>query len=48
VVAIKYISPRSSMEDLTEEMIDASIEQLRRCFGLKNNTSSRKKIKIEK
>jgi hypothetical protein len=32
MVAIKSLSPKASREDLTEEMIDDSIRQLRSCF----------------
>ena len=44
MTAIKSISPRASSDDLTVEMIEDSLTQLRTCFGTKNNSS--KKIKI--
>jgi hypothetical protein len=47
MVAIKSVSPRASSEDLTAEMIDDSLAQLRSCFGPKNPISS-KKLKIRK
>jgi hypothetical protein len=47
MTALKSISPRASSEDLTAEMIEDSLTQLRKCFGPKNPIYS-KKLKIKK
>jgi len=49
MTAIKSVSPRASNEDLSVEMIDDSLTQLRKCFGLEgpSSSSSSKKAKIE-
>ena len=47
MTALKPIYPRVSGEDITDEKIEDSLSQLRKCFGPKNPISS-KKIKIQK
>jgi hypothetical protein len=47
MTSIKSISPRASIEDLTDKAIGDSLTQLRKCFGPKNPIFS-KKIKIQK
>ncbi|KAI3661670.1 hypothetical protein MP638_002922 [Amoeboaphelidium occidentale] len=45
---LKSVSPRAFGEDLTKEAINSSINELRKCFGVKGNVSNKKKdiIKI--
>jgi hypothetical protein len=43
MVAIKSLFPGASREDLTEEMLDVSLKQLRRCFGPNNNNKKKNK-----